>query len=116
MVGLFIGLAVIAAGAATVYFIASSLGPQLFRKKTVSAILKNVKARQRTTPSSALQDIYYAVAEARAQQNQWLADANYVDLLRETGCFDPRTALSSWRAWRRRFSSAPVVRWNEDDA
>ncbi len=33
MVGLFIGLAVIAAGAATVYFIASSLGPQLFRKK-----------------------------------------------------------------------------------
>ncbi len=33
MVGLFIGLAVIAAGAATVYFIASSLGPQLFREK-----------------------------------------------------------------------------------
>jgi len=33
MVGLFTGLAVIAAGAVTVYFITSSLGPQLFRKR-----------------------------------------------------------------------------------
>jgi len=92
MVGLFTGVAVIAAGAATVYFITSSLGPQLFRKKSVSTILKNVKARQSTTPPTALHDIYYAVAEARAQQSQWLADANYVDVLREAGCFDPRTA------------------------
>jgi len=92
MVGLFTGLAVIAAGAVTVYFITSSMGPQLFRKKSVSTILKDVKARQSTTPQPALHDIYYAVAEARAQQSMWLADANYVDVLREAGCFDPSTA------------------------
>ena len=92
MGGLFTVLAVIAAGAVTVYFITSSMGPQLFRKKSVSTILKDVKARQSTTPQPALHDIYYAVAEARAQQSQWLADANYVDLVREAGCFDPRTA------------------------
>ena len=37
-------------------------------------------------------DIYYALAKERAQQSKWLADANYVDVLREAGCFDPRTA------------------------
>jgi hypothetical protein len=83
---------VIAAGAASVYFISSSMGIQLIRKKSVSTILKGVKARQSSAPQAPLHEIYYSLAEERAQQSQWLADANYVDVLREAGCFDPRTA------------------------
>jgi len=92
MGGLFTVLAVIAAGAASVYFVTSPMGMRLIRKKSVSTILKGVKARQSTTPQTPLHDIYYALAEERAQQSTWLADAKYVDMLREAGCFDPRTA------------------------
>ena len=92
MGGLFTVLAVIAAGAASAYFVTSSLGTRLLRKKSVSTILKGVNARHCTTPQTPLHEIYYALAEERAQQSQWLADANYVDVLREAGCFDPRTA------------------------
>jgi len=91
MGGLFTVLAVIAAGAASVYFITSPMGMQLIRKKSVSTILKGVKARQSSAPQAPLHEIYYSLAEERAQQSKWLADANYVDVLRETGCFDPRT-------------------------
>ena len=92
MGGLFTVLAVIAAGAASVYFVTSSIGTQLIRKKSVSTILKGVKTLQSTTPQTPLHDIYYALAKERAQQSKWLADANYLDVLREAGCFDPRTA------------------------
>jgi hypothetical protein len=92
MGGLFTVLAVIAAGAASVYFISSSMGIQLIRKKSVSTILKGVKARQSSAPQAPLREIYYSLAEERAQQSTCLADANYVDVLREAGCFDPRTA------------------------
>ena len=44
--GLFTVLAVIAAGAASVYFVSSSIGKQLIRKKSVSTILNDVKALQ----------------------------------------------------------------------
>lgn len=50
MGGLFTVLAVIAAGAASVYFITSPIGMQLIRKKSVSTILKGVKARQSSVP------------------------------------------------------------------
>ena len=69
MGGLFTVLAVIAAGAASVYFVTASLGPQLIRKKSVSTILKGVKARQRTTPQTPLHEIYAALVEERAQQS-----------------------------------------------
>ena len=92
MGGLFTVLAVIAAGAASVYFIASPMGMQLIRKKSVSTILKCVQARQSSAPQAPLHEIYYSLAEDRARQSQWLADANYVDVLREAGCFDPGTA------------------------
>jgi len=92
MGGLFTVLAVIAAGAASVYFIASPMGTQLIRKKSVSTILKGVRALQRSSPQSPLHEIYYSLAEERAQQSKWLAEAKYVDVLREAGCFDPRTA------------------------
>ena len=85
-------LAVIAAGAASVYFISSSMVTQLIRKKSVSTILEGVTARQSSGPQAPLHEIYYSLAEERAQQSQWLADASYMDVLRETGCFDPRTA------------------------
>jgi hypothetical protein len=92
MGGLFTVLAVIAAGAASVYFITSPMGMQLIRKKSVSTILKGVRARQRLAPQAPLHEIYYSLAEERVQQSKWLADANYMDMLREAGCFDPRTA------------------------
>jgi hypothetical protein len=50
MGGLFTVLAVIAAGAASVYFITSPIGMQLIHKKSVSTILKGVKARQSSAP------------------------------------------------------------------
>jgi hypothetical protein len=92
MGGLFTVLAVIAAGAATVYFITSPMGMQLIRKKSVSTILKGVRAIQSSAPQAPLHEIYYSLAEERAQQSKWLADTNYVDVLREAGCFDPGTA------------------------
>ena len=92
MGGLFTVLAVIAAGAASVYFITSPMGMQLIRKKSVSTILKGVQALQSSAPQAPLHEIYYSLAEERVQQSTWLADANYVGVLREAGCFDPRTA------------------------
>ena len=92
MVGLFTVLAVIAAGAASVYFINSSMGMQLIRKKSVSTILKNVKALQSSAPQTPLHEIYLSLAEERVQKNTWLTDFNYMNLLRDAGCFDPKTA------------------------
>ena len=92
MVGLFTVLAVIAAGAASVYFINSSMGMQLIRKKSVSTILNDVKALQNSAPQTPLHEIYQSLAEERAQTNTWLTDFNYVHALRDAGCFDPTTA------------------------
>ena len=92
MGGLFTVLAVIAAGAASVYFVTSSMGMQLIRKKSVSTILNDVKALQSSAPQTPLHEIYYSGAEERAQKNTWLGDFNYVYVLRDAGCFDPRTA------------------------
>jgi hypothetical protein len=92
VVGLFTVLAVIAAGAASVYFINSSMGMQLIRKKSVSTILQDVKALQRSAPQTPLHEIYSSLAEDRAQKNTWLTDFNYVNLLQDAGCFDPKTA------------------------
>ena len=91
MVGLFTVLAVIAAGAASVYFINSSMGMQLIRNKSVSTILTDVKARQRSTPHTPLHEIYSSLAEERIQKNTWLADCDYLKVLRNAGCFDPNT-------------------------
>jgi len=92
LVGLFTVLAVIAAGAASVYFINSSMGMQLIRKKSVSTILNDVKALQSSAPQTPLHEIYHSLAEERAQTNTWLMDFNYMNLLRDAGCFDPTTA------------------------
>jgi len=70
----------------------TNIGIQLIRKKSVSTFLNGVKARQSSAPQAPLHKIYYSLAEERAEQSQWLADANYVDVLRGTGCFNPRTA------------------------
>ncbi|MGH7184277.1 MAG: hypothetical protein ACREJN_20210 [Nitrospiraceae bacterium] len=92
MGGLFTVLAVIAAGAVSVYFVTSSMGMQLIRKKSVSTILNDVKARQRSALQAPLHEIYSSLAEERVQKNTWLGDFNYLDVLRGAGCFDPRTA------------------------
>jgi len=92
MGGLFTVLAVIAAGAASVYFVTSSMGMQLIRKKSVSTILNDVKTLQRSAPQTPLNEIYYSLAKERAQQNTWLGDFNYLDVLRDAGYFDSRTA------------------------
>ena len=92
MVGLFTVLAVIAAGAASVYFINSSMGMQLIRKKSVSTILNDVKALQHSAPQTPLHEIYHSLVEERAQKNTWLTDFNYLYVLRDAGCFDARTA------------------------
>ena len=88
----FVVLAIIAAGAALVYFLNSSMGMQLVHKKTVSTILNDVTAIQRSAPQTPLHEIYYSLAEERTNKSKWLADFNYLYLLRDAGCFDPRTA------------------------
>ena len=94
MVGIFTVIAVIAAGAASVYFINSSMGMQLIRKKSVSTILHDVKTLQRSAPQTPLEEIYYALAEDRNSKSKWLVEFNYLYRLRDAGCFDPRTVPS----------------------
>jgi hypothetical protein len=89
---LFIVLAVIAAGAALVFFMCSPMGMQLIHKKSVSTILNCVTAKQRSAPQTPLHEIYYSLAEERTNKSKWLAEFNYLYLLRDAGCFDPRTA------------------------
>lgn len=85
-------LVVIAAGAALVYFLTSSTGMQLVRKKTVSTILNDVRTLQHSAPETPVHDIYYALVEERANKSKWLTEFNYLYKLRDAGCFDPRTA------------------------
>ena len=89
---LFVILAVIAAGAALVFFIGSPMGMQLVHKKSVSTILNCVKAKQSEAPQTPLDEIYYSLAEERNNKSKWLAEFNYLYVLRDAGCFDPRTA------------------------
>lgn len=89
---LLIVLAVIAAGAALVYFMNTSMGMQLVRRKTVSTILNDVNAMQSSAPETPLHEIYYALAEERTNKSKWLIEFDYLYVLRDAGCFDPRTA------------------------
>ena len=88
---LFIVLAIIAAGAALVFFINSRMGMQLVHKKSVSTILNSVTAIQGSAPQTPLHEIYYSLAEERTKKSKWLEDFNYLYALRDAGCFDPRT-------------------------
>lgn len=89
---LLIVLAVIAAGAVLVFFLNSTMGMQLVHKQSVSTILNSVHAIQRSAPQTPLHEIYYSLAEERANKSKWLAEFNYLYVLRDAGCFDPRTA------------------------
>jgi hypothetical protein len=89
---LLIVLAVTAAGAAVIFFLTSSMGMQLVHKQSVSAILNSVQAIQSSAPQTPLHEIYYSLAEERANKSKWLAEFKYLYLLRDAGCFDPRTA------------------------
>jgi hypothetical protein len=91
---LLIILAVIAAGAALVYFLNSSWGVQVVHKQAVSNILNGVSALQRSAPQTPLEEIYYALAEERNNKSKWLMEFKYLYLLRDAGCFDSRTAPS----------------------
>ena len=87
-------LAVIAAGAALVYFLNSSWGVQVVHKQAVTNILNGVRALQRSAPQTPLEEIYYALAEERNNKSKWLTEFKYLYLLRDAGCFDSRTAPS----------------------
>ena len=89
---LVIVLTVIAAGAALVYFLRSPRGMQLVRNKTASTILSDIHAMHSSAPETPLHDMYYALAEERANKSQWLIEFDYLRMLRDAGCFDPRTA------------------------
>ena len=89
---LLIVLAVTAAGAALVYFLNSPMGMQLVHKQSVSTILNSVQAIQSSAPQTPLHEIYYSLAEERTNKSKWLAEFNYLYVLRDAGCFDPRTA------------------------
>jgi hypothetical protein len=89
---LVIVLAVIAAGAALVFFLNSSMGMQLVHKKTVSTILSSIHALQRSAPETPLHDVYYSLAEERTNKSKWLVEFEYLHMLRDAGCFDSRTA------------------------
>jgi hypothetical protein len=84
-------LTVIVAGAALVYFMNSPIGLQLVRRKSVSTILSSVHAMQRSAPETPLHDLYYALAEERTNKSKWLIEFEYLHMLRDAGCFDPRT-------------------------
>jgi hypothetical protein len=85
-------LTIIAAGAALVFFLNSPMGTQLVHKKSVSTILNDVTAIQRSAPQTPLHEIYYSLAEERTKKSKWLRDFDYLCALRDAGCFDPRTA------------------------
>ena len=68
------------------------MGMQLVHKKSVSTILNDVAALQRSAPQTPLHEIYYSLAEERTNKSKWLVEFNYLYLLRDAGCFDPRTA------------------------
>jgi hypothetical protein len=89
---LFIVLTIIAVGAVLVYFLMSPTGLRLVHKKTVSTILSDIYAKQSFAPLTPLHEIYYALAEDRAGKSKWLAEFNYLYMLRDAGCFDSRTA------------------------
>ena len=89
---LLIVLAVIAAGAALVYFLNSPWGMQVVHNKTVSTIVNDVTALHSSAPQTPLHEIYYSLAEERANKSKWLAEFNYLYVLRDAGCFDERTA------------------------
>lgn len=89
---LLIVLAVLAAGALLVYFLMSPWGMQVVHKKAVSTILSDVHTIQSSAPQTPLHEIYYSLAEERANKSQWLAEFNYLYQLRDAGCFDSRTA------------------------
>ena len=88
----FIVLAIIAAGAILVYFMMSSTGMQFVRKKSVQTILNDVRAIQSSATQTPLHEIYYSLAEERNNKSKWLAEFDYLFLLRDAGCFDERTA------------------------
>jgi len=89
---LFTLLAIIAAGAILVFFMNSRMGMQLVHKKSVSTILNCVTAMQHSAPQTPLHEIYYSLAEERTKKSKWLVDFDYLYALRDSGCFDPRTA------------------------
>ena len=89
---LLIILTVIAAGAAVVYFLTSTRGMQLVRKKTVSTILNDVHTMQHVAPETPIHEIYYSIAEERTNKSKWLIEFEYLHMLRDAGCFDSRTA------------------------
>ena len=85
-------LVVLAIAALTVYFLRSPMGMELVRRKTVSTILSDVRVRQSVAPELPLHEIYYLIAEERANKSQWLIEFEYLYKLRDAGCFDERTA------------------------
>ena len=89
---LLIVLEVLAAGALLVYFLMSPWGIQIVHNKTVSTILSDVQAIQSSAPQTPLHEIYYSLAEERANKSQWLIEFDYLYMLRDAGCFDERTA------------------------
>lgn len=89
---LLIVLAVLAVGAALVYFLMSPWGREVVHKKTVTTILNDVHAIQSSAPLTPLHEIYYTLAENRANKSKWLIEFNYLYMLRDAGCFDERTA------------------------
>jgi hypothetical protein len=89
---LLIVLAVLAAGALLVYFLMSPWGIHVVHNKTVSTILSDVHAIQSSAPQTPLHEIYYSLAEERANKSKWLVEFNYLYKLRDAGCFDERTA------------------------
>jgi len=109
MGGLFTMLAVIAAGAASVYFVTSSIGTQLIRKKSVSTILKGVKTLQSTTPQTPL--TIFTMLLQKKEPNKvsgspmpitWTCYGRPDVSIRERR-HNLNNLLSSWRAWNRRF-------------
>jgi hypothetical protein len=89
---LFIMLAVLAVGAAVVYFLNSPWGIQVVHQQSKATILNSVSAQQRAAPQTPLAEIYYALAEERHHKSKWLSEYEYLHRLRDAGCFDVRTA------------------------
>jgi hypothetical protein len=84
-------LVVIAAGAAFLYFMGSSIGMKLIHRQSASTIRFIVYAKQGAEPHTPLPQIYLSIAEERNRKLPFTTHYDYVQLLRDHGCFDPVT-------------------------
>lgn len=111
---LFIVLAVIAAGAAVVFFMNSPMGMHLRKRapQPYSTVFQPYKAQRLRHLSTR----FTILLRKKETKRKWLADFNYLYLLRDAGCFDPRTAPQPEQFAELMANVEEKIRLHESDA